>query len=318
MLGIARQVLLTEATAIIGVSERLTGSFTRAVGLLSSCRGRIICTGMGKSGLICQKVAATFTSTGTPSHFLHPAEAIHGDLGMVRAEDVVVAISYSGETEELLRLLELLKRMGTPLISLTGNMQSSLARHSDVALDVSVEKEACPIGLAPTASTTAALAMGDALAMAIMHIKGFRMEDFAELHPGGNLGRKLLAVSALMHRGDSLPSVQLNASMKDVIYEISRKGLGMTAVVDSEARPVGIITDGDLRRLLERHGGALLDRTAEQCMHPDPLTIGLIELATTALRIMEERRITSLLVVDENGRVSGVVHLHDLWRTQLF
>ncbi|MBI2839253.1 MAG: KpsF/GutQ family sugar-phosphate isomerase [Acidobacteria bacterium] len=336
MLGTGKQVLLTEATAIVGVAERLSESFERAVRLMALCKGRIICTGMGKSGIVCQKMAATLTSTGTPAHFLHPAEAIHGDLGMVRGEDLVLAISYSGETEELLRLLEMLKRIGTPLIALTGNMQSSLARHSDVALDVGVEKEACPMGLAPTASTTAALAMGDALAMSLLRLKGFRAEDFAELHPGGNLGRQLLPVSALMQKGEAIPSVRLETPMKDVIYEISRKGLGVTAVVDGEGRPVGIITDGDLRRLIEQHSGDLLSRTAGQCMHPNPKTIEPGELATTALRLMEERRITSLLVVDAiaagiaagtttttaaaggSGMLVGVIHLHDLWRTQMF
>ncbi len=317
MQQIAHRVLLIEAAAIERLASRLDEGFVKAVDMIAAGHGRLICTGMGKSGIICQKLAATFTSTGTPSHFLHPAEAIHGDLGMVRGDDVVLAISYSGETEELLRLLEVLKRIGTPLISLTGNLQSTLARQSDVALDVGVEQEACPMGLAPTASTTAALAMGDALAMALMERKGFRPEDFAELHPGGELGRKLLRVDAVMHAGDDIPAVPRDTHMKDVIYEISRKGLGVTAVIDADHRPLGIITDGDLRRLLERHGGSLLDHSAGQCMHENPRTIRPDELATTALRLMEERRITSLLVTDLSGLLVGIVHLHDLWRTEM-
>jgi len=317
MQDIAHRVLEIEAAAIRGVAERLGEAFADAVELIVSCKGRLICTGMGKSGIICQKLAATFTSTGTPAHFLHAAEATHGDLGMVRREDVVLAISYSGETDELLRLLELLRRIGTPLISLTGNLQSTLARQSDVTLDVGVEKEACPMGLAPTASTTAALAMGDALAMALMERKGFRQEDFADIHPGGEIGRKLLRVEAVMHRGDAIPVVQLDARMADVIYEISRKGLGVTAVLDPRHIPVGIITDGDLRRMLEKHGGSLLERSAGECMHRGPLSIRPSDLATMALRIMEERRITSLLVTDPEGTLVGIVHLHDLWRTQM-
>lgn len=318
MLEAAREVLRTEAIAIEAVAAKLDTDFLRAIDLLSSCKGRVICSGMGKSGIICQKLAATFTSTGTPAHFLHPAEAIHGDLGMVRGDDVVIAISYSGETEELLRLLEVLKRIGTPLISLTGNLRSTLAIHSDVALDVGVEREACPMGLAPTASTTASLAMGDALAMCVVMKKGFKPEDFAMLHPGGQLGRSLVAVSALMHKGDAVPRVSLESSMKDVIYEISRKGLGMAAVVDAEDRPAGIITDGDLRRLIEAHGGGLLTRAAKDCMHSNPHRMRADALAPEALRIMEERRITSLIVVDEDAKLAGVIHLHDLWRTQMF
>ncbi|MEW6369216.1 MAG: KpsF/GutQ family sugar-phosphate isomerase [Acidobacteriota bacterium] len=316
MKHIALKVLRIEAAAIERVASRLNDNFLRALDLIAACNGRLICTGMGKSGLICQKVAATFTSTGTPAHFLHPAEAIHGDLGMVQADDLVLAISYSGETEELLRLCELLKRIGTPMISLTGNLQSTLARSSDVALDVGVEQEACPIGLAPTASTTAALAMGDALAMAMMARKGFGADDFAVLHPGGDIGRKLLRVGQLMHTGDSMPAVNFDTSMKDVIYEISRKGLGMAAVLDEKGRPAGIVTDGDLRRLLEK-GGDILTSTAEKCMHRNPITISPDEFATTALRMMEQRKITSLLVTGADGKAAGVIHLHDLWRTQM-
>ena len=316
MKDIALKVLRIEAAAIEHVASRLSDSFIKALDLISACRGRLICTGMGKSGLVCQKVAATFTSTGTPAHFLHPAEAIHGDLGMVQGDDLVLAISYSGETEELLRLCELLKRLGTRLISLTGNLQSTLARSSDVALDVGVEQEACPIGLAPTASTTAALAMGDALAMAMMARKGFGPEDFAVLHPGGEIGRKMLRVGGLMHTGESMPSVGLDTPMKDVIYEISRKALGVAAVLDEQGRPAGIITDGDLRRILEK-GGDILTRSAGQCMHRNPITISPDELATTALHMMEQRKITSLLVTDAEGKAAGVIHLHDLWRTQM-
>lgn len=311
-----REVLAAEAAAISGLIDRVGPEFEKAVEMLASCKGRVVVTGMGKSGLICRKLAATFSSTGVPSFFLHPAEAIHGDLGMVVTGDLVLAVSNSGETIELVRLLELLKRLGVPLIVLTGNLQSSLARHSEIAIDVSVTKEACPLNLVPTASTTAALAMGDALAMCVMERRGFREEDFARLHPGGKLGKKLMKVGELMRKGDAIPRVTTTTRMKDVIYEMSRKGIGITSVVDGEDRLVGVISDGDLRRHLEQDA-SLLTRTASEIMTTNPKTIGADELASRALFLMEEKKITSLLIVDSTGRIQGVVHLHDLWRTEL-
>jgi len=276
-----------------------------------------VLTGMGKSGIVCKKIAATFSSTGIPALFLHPAEAIHGDLGMVVAGDVVVAISNSGETEELLRLLELVKRLGVVLIALTGNVQSSLAKHSDVVLNVGVSREACPLNLVPTASTTAALAMGDALAMCLMEKRGFKEEDYARLHPGGKLGKRLLRVADLMRTGNDIPSVRYDAAMKEVIYEMSRKGLGITAVVDKEGKVLGVISDGDLRRHLEKDD-QLLIRKAEQCTTRNPKTIAAEELATSALNLMEQMKITSLVILDDQQKLRGIIHLHDLWRTQMF
>jgi arabinose-5-phosphate isomerase len=313
----AREVLRSEANSILKLLERIDSNFERAVEILSQCKGRVVLTGMGKSGIVCKKIAATFSSTGVPAFFLHPAEAIHGDLGMMTAGDVVVAVSNSGETEELLRLLELVKRISVPLISLTGNVRSTLARHSDVVLDVSVDKEACPMNLVPTASTTAALAMGDALAMCLMTVRGFKEEDYARLHPGGRLGKKLLKVSDLMRQGDQIPSVSPDTLMKDVIYEMSRKGLGITSVIERDGRVLGVISDGDLRRHLEKDN-VLLTRTAAECMTKNPKTIDPDELATKALNLMEERKITSLLIVDQQNRIAGIIHLHDLWRTQMF
>ena len=312
----AREVIEAEAAAISGLLERIDETFEKAVEMLASCQGRVVLTGMGKSGLICRKIAATLSSTGLPAFFLHPAEAIHGDVGMVGPEDIVIALSNSGETEELLRLMEMLKRMGVPLISLTGGMQSSLARHSDIVLNVGVAREACPMNLVPTASTTAALAMGDALAMCVMEKRGFKAEDFARLHPGGKLGKKLMKVAEIMRVGDAVPIVFINTAMKDVIYEMSKKSLGITAVLDLDRRVVGVISDGDLRRHLE-HDGALLSRKAEDCMTTDPKTVSAQELATTALNIMEQKKITSLLVLDEQRRIQGIIHLHDLWRTEM-
>lgn len=313
----AREVLAAEAAAISELQGRIDANFERAVSLLASCTGRVVVTGMGKSGLICRKMAATFSSIGLPSLFLHPAEAIHGDLGMVVPGDIVVALSNSGETEELLRLLEMLKRLGVQLVSLTGNAQSTLARHSDVVLDVSVSREACPMNLVPTASTTAALAMGDALAMCVMEQRGFKEEDFARLHPGGKLGRKLMKVSELMRTGEAIPMVHTDTPMKDVIYEMSRKGIGITSVLDRQGRVAGVISDGDLRRHLERDS-ELLSRKAGECMTLNPRTIRGDELATKALNLMEERKITSLLIVDDAGHIQGIIHLHDLWRTEMF
>lgn len=313
----AKKFLAIEAQAILGVMGRLDGNFIRAVDLISAGGGRLATTGMGKSGLIAQKISATLSSTGTPSFFMHPAEAIHGDLGMLVPGDVVLALSHSGDTEEILRLLETIKRLGCPLIVFTGNLLSPLAEAAEVVLDISVEREACPLGLAPTASTTAALALGDALALALLEKRGFTEEDFAVIHPGGNLGKKLRRVESLMRSGDAAPRVGPDAPMADVIYEISKKGMGMTSVVDPEGRILGIITDGDLRRLIQADPGAL-QLTASRCMNPNPATIAPRKLAGEALRVMEERRITSLLVADEANRLEGVLHLHDLWRTQLF
>ncbi len=313
-----------EAEALLALAERLEGpmaaDFARAVEILLACgesRGRVVVTGMGKSGIIAQKIAATLSSTGSPALFLHPAEARHGDLGMLAQGDVVLALSASGETEEILLLLEMLKRMGDALISFCCNLQSTLALASDVALDCSVAQEACGLGLAPTASTTAMLALGDALAIAVSQRKGFRAEDFASLHPGGKLGKRLLRVSQLMHSGEAIPRVAPTAPMQDVIYEMSRKGLGITTVVE-DGKLVGLLSDGDLRRLLERDGAAALAKTAGQAMHSAPLTIAATEFAAEALHRMEERKITSLVVVDAAGRVEGVLHLHDLWGMELF
>ena len=314
---IAREVLQSEANAILALIDRIDANFEKAIELLSECKGRVVLTGMGKSGIICKKIAATFSSTGQPSLFLHPAEAIHGDLGMVAIGDVVISVSNSGETPEILRLLEILKRLGIPLIALTGGNKSTLAKHSDVVLDVSVTQEACPLNLVPTASTTAALAMGDALAMCLMVKHGFKEEDFARLHPGGKLGKKLMKVSALMRTGDDIPIVSADTVMKDVIYEMSRKRIGITAVIDKENKVVGVISDGDLRRHLESDN-QLLSRKAEDVMTSNPKTIPGDELATTALNLMEEKRITALLILDNHHRIQGIIHVHDLWRTELF
>jgi arabinose-5-phosphate isomerase len=313
----------TEAAALDALAERLEGAmaerFERAVELVLRCgegRGRVLVTGMGKSGIIAQKIAATLSSTGSPALFLHPAEAVHGDLGMLTTGDLIIALSASGETEEILRLLAALKRKGDALISFCCNPESTLAQASDVALDVSVEREACGMNLAPTASTTAMLALGDALAIAVSLRKGFRAEDFADLHPGGKLGKKLALVRELMHSGDAVPAVTTATAMTDVIYEMSRKKLGLTTVQDA-GRLLGVISDGDLRRLLEREGGAALGMTAGQAMNPNPRTIAAAELAARALAEMESRKITALVVIDAERRVEGVLHLHDLWGMEL-
>jgi arabinose-5-phosphate isomerase len=315
-LALARKVLETEAAAILALVARIDGRFARAVELLRECRGRVILTGMGKSGIICRKIAATLTSTGTPAQFLHPAEAIHGDLGVIRQEDVVVALSYSGETDEILRLLETIRRLGAKLVAITGTQVSTLAQAADVAIDCGVIEEACPLNLVPTASTTAALAIGDALAMTLLVEKGFGQDDFASLHPGGRLGRRLMRVDSLMHTGKHCPVVGIATRMRDVIYEMSSKGLGMTCVVDGKALLAGIITDGDLRRHMER-AREILDLNAGDVMTSGPVTVAPETLAVQALGIMEARKITSIVVVREGG-VAGVVHLHDLWRTQMF
>ena len=317
--SLARKVLETEAAAILALLDRLDERFDCAVQLLRQCKGRVILTGMGKSGIICHKIAATLTSTGTPAFFLHPAEAIHGDLGVIQGDDVVVALSYSGETDELLHLLETIRRLGAKLIAITGGPASTLAQAADVALDCSVAEEACPMNLVPTASTTAALAIGNALAMTLMVEKGFRQEDFANLHPGGKLGKRLMRVEALMTAGDQTPIVRANTPMRDVIYEMSSKGLGMTCVVDEEERLLGIITDGDLRRRMER-GGEILGLRAADVMTRHPVSVKRQTLAAEALNIMEQRKITSIVVAEEADptRVAGVLHLHDLWRVELF
>jgi arabinose-5-phosphate isomerase len=364
MKNIGENVVRIEAEALRALADRIGGpmaaAFQRAVDLLFSCAGRVVVTGMGKSGLIARKVAATLSSTGTPALYLHPVEALHGDLGMVVRGDVVLALSTSGETEEILALLATIKRLRVPLIAMTGDEisgaerleprlakvrgggkekskaanraypeivegsvrstpaltreASTLAAAADVALDCSIAQEACSLGLAPTASTTTMLALGDALAVTLSEKRGFKEEDFANLHPGGKLGKRLARVESLMHSGEALPCVTPPTKMPDVIYEMSRKKLGVTAVVEGE-RLVGVISDGDLRRLLEKRGKDVLDLTAGECMTKNPRTIAAGEFAATALALMEEKKITSLIVVTESGRLEGIVHLHDLWGT---
>ena len=317
-LDTARRVLRIEAEAIKGLLDRLDARFDRAVELLFQCKGRVVVTGLGKSGLIGRKIAATFSSTGTPSLFLHPAEALHGDLGMIVRDDVLLVISYSGETPEIISLLDTAKRLGIRLVTLTGSPRSTLARESEVVLDISVKEEACSLNLAPTASTTAALAMGDALAIALLERRGFGPDDFAALHPGGRLGKQLQRVENLMHSGDDLPHVTLSARMPDVIYEMSKKGLGMTTVVDEKEGLAGILTDGDLRRLMLKNKGATFDLAVADFMTRNPVTIGPHELASAALHLMEQRKITSVVVTDSDRRVLGVLHIHDLWTLELF
>src|SRR5262245_32719709 len=318
--ALARKVLQTEAAAVLALVDRLDDQFDRAVSLLRHCRGRVILTGMGKSGIISRKIAATLTSTGTAALFLHPAEARHGDLGVIQSDDVVIALSYSGETDELLLLIETIRRLGAKLIAITGNPKSTLAQAADIALDCSVAEEACPMNLVPTASTTAALAIGDAIAMTLLVEKGFRQEDFASLHPGGKLGKRLMRVEALMHSGKQCPVVRRDTRMRDVIYEMSSKGLGMTCVIDrDEETLLRIITDGDLRRRMER-GGEILDLHAADVMTTRPVTVARTTLAAAALNMMEQRKITSLIVVEagEPARVAGVLQIHDLWRMEMF
>ncbi|HEY1676745.1 MAG TPA: SIS domain-containing protein [Candidatus Sulfotelmatobacter sp.] len=363
-------VVRIEAEALRALADRIAGpmaaDFQRAVDLMFCCAGRVVVTGMGKSGLIARKIAATLSSTGSPALYLHPVEAMHGDLGMIMRGDVVLALSASGETEEILALLATIKRLQVPLISMTGdeicarshpstsakggaasmsenrhfskrarngvpqpnprsldfarddksNEVSTLAAAADVALDCSIAQEACSLGLAPTASTTAMLALGDALAVTLSERRGFKEEDFANLHPGGKLGKKLARVESLMHSGDALPRVTPQTKMPDVIYEMSRKKLGVTAVVDG-GKLTGIISDGDLRRLLEKRGKDVMDLTAEEAMTRDPKTVHATEFAASALAVMEEKKITSLMVVDEGGCLEGIVHLHDLWETEM-
>jgi arabinose-5-phosphate isomerase len=351
--NIGENVVRIEAEALSALADRIAGpmrtEFMRAVDLMFGCTGRVVVTGMGKSGLIARKIAATLSSTGSPSLYLHPVEALHGDLGMVVRGDVVLALSASGETEEILALLATIKRLQVPLIAMTGDEVwaevktkskskaagkgarstptkstpaksaraiSTLAAAADVALDCSIAQEACSLGLAPTASTTTMLALGDALAMTLSEKRGFKEEDFANLHPGGKLGKRLARVESLMHSGDALPRVSPQAKMPDVIYEMSRKKLGVAAVVEGE-KLVGIISDGDLRRLLERRGKDVLDLTASEAMTRNPKTIAASEFAATALAVMEEKKITSLMVVDRASKLEGIVHLHDLWGTEM-
>jgi arabinose-5-phosphate isomerase len=351
MKDIGENVVRIEAEALRALADRIAGpmaeSFQQAVELMFCCAGRVVVTGMGKSGLIARKIAATLSSTGTPALYLHPVEALHGDLGMIVRGDIVLALSASGESEEILALLATIKRLRVPLITMTGDeigapqglkptfagrpsgtaeavpfptiMEariSTLAAAADVALDCSIAQEACALGLAPTASTTSMLALGDALAVTLSERRGFKEEDFANLHPGGKLGKRLARVESLMHTGEALPCVAPQTSMPDVIYEMSRKKLGVTAVVDGE-KLIGVISDGDLRRLLEKRGKDVLDLTAGEAMTRNPRTIAPGEFAATALALMEEKKITSLMVVDGERRLQGIVHLHDLWSTEL-
>lgn len=313
----AVRVLELEASAVRALTQRLNSLFVRAVEIAAACTGKIAVTGMGKSGLICKKIAATLSSTGSPAIFLHAAEAMHGDLGLLGPSDVVLAVSKSGETGEILQILNVVKRLGLPIIAMSGDPDSTLARLADVNLDVSVAEEACPFGLAPTTSTAAALAMGDALAMALMERKGFQLEDFANYHPAGSIGKKLLKVGDLMHSGDAAPIVSEDTPMSEVVYEMSRKTLGMTAVADAVGRLAGVISDGDLRRLLQRAADPLRLK-AGACMTRNPQTIYPDQAATAALAKMEKMKITSLVVVDGGNSILGVIHIHDLWRTQMF
>jgi arabinose-5-phosphate isomerase len=317
-LDTARRVLRIEAQALQDLQARLDQSFVKAVDLLLVCKGRVVVTGMGKSGLVGRKISATLSSTGTPSFFLHPADALHGDLGMLAKGDVLLAIAYGGETQEIVNLLESLKRLEIPIVLLTGKLKSMLAEASEVVVDVSVKEEACSLNLAPTASTTVAMAVGDALAVSLLERRGFQPDDFAVLHPAGRLGKKLLRVEHLMHAGDSLPRVSPETLMPTVFHEMSAKKLGMTTVTTADGKLAGILTDGDLRRLMEKHGGAALSMRAEECMVRSPQTISPELLASEALNLMEKRKITSVVVVDTTTqKVLGVVHLHDLWTLQL-
>jgi arabinose-5-phosphate isomerase len=346
MKNIGEKVVRIEADALRALADRLAGpmagAFERAVNLMLCCAGRVVVTGMGKSGLIARKIGATLSSTGTPSLYLHPVDALHGDLGMVVRGDLVLALSASGETEEILALLATIKRLQVPLIAMTGDAinenrsrsrgmrtknrkahsawapkrRSTLAAAADVALDCSIDEEACALGLAPTASTTTMLALGDALAVALSKKRGFKEADFADLHPGGKLGKRLARVESMMHTGEALPSVAAKTKMPDVIYEMSRKKLGVTAVVENK-KLVGVISDGDLRRLLETRGKEAMDLTAKEAMTRTPKIIAPGEFAATALALMEEKKITSLMVVNGEGELEGIVHLHDLWSTEL-
>ncbi len=318
ILAIGREVLQVEAKAVADLASRLDENFIRAVNLLSQTKSRVIVTGMGKSGLVGRKIAATLASCGTPAIFVHPAEAGHGDLGMILKEDTILAISYSGETKEIIDLLAFIKRIGVKLVTITGSPRSRLARYSDIVLDARVEREAGPKNLVPTASSTAALALGDALAIALMKKRGIGEKEFAFFHPKGQIGRRLLRVETLMHTGDEVPLVYEDTPMLEVVEEMTRKKFGMTCVVDREHILKGIITDGDLRRMMQRYKNRFLAQQARHCMTPTPVTISRKSLATEALNLMEEKKITSLIIKDEKGKVEGIIHLHDLWRTEMF
>lgn len=318
IIDIGKQVLELEGNAVKALVSRLDENFANAVELLSRTKSRVIITGMGKSGLVGRKIASTLSSCGTPAIFVHPAEAGHGDLGMIIKKDILVIISYSGETREIGPLLEFVKRVGIKLIGITGNKKSKLARYSDIVLETKVEKEAGPAGVIPTASSTAALAMGDALAIALMKKKAFGIKDFVYFHPKGEAGKKLLKIRNLMHKGTEIPAVDLEASMKSVVAEISAKKKGMTCVIDKDKNLMGIITDGDLRRTLQKYGPGFLDKKAKDCMTGSPHTIDKDDLATEALHMMETNKITSLVVRSKKGKLEGIVHLHDLWRTEMF
>ena len=315
ILDIAKRVLKIEADAILALTERLNSNFEKAVEIIYRSKGRVVVTGMGKSGLVGKKIAATLASTGTPAFFLHPAEASHGDLGMVTSNDVIIAISNSGETEEVAGLIPFLKRFNVSLISMTGSPNSTLSKAADVNLDVSIKEEACPLGIVPTASTAATMAMGDALAVALLTKRGFNEEDFAFFHPGGSLGKKLfIKVRDLMHTGDALPVISPDTSMTGAVMEISSKRLGVAIVVNADKKILGIITDGDVRRGIEKWGKGFFDMSSEAVMTRSPKTISQEELAAKALSIMEKLSITSLAVPDENGRAVGIIHLHDILR----
>jgi arabinose-5-phosphate isomerase len=313
-----KKVLEIEAKAVKDLATKLDTHFAQAVELISQAKARVIVMGMGKSGIIGRKIASTLASCGTPAIFIHPAEAGHGDLGMIVKEDILIAISYSGDTREILDLLDFVKRIGVKLISITGSKNSKLAQYSDIVLEARVAREAEPSGMVPTASSTAALAMGDALAIALMTKKGFTEQDFAFVHPKGQAGRKLIKIKMLMHTGEQIPFVQITTPMEAVLEEISSKKLGMTCVIDDKNKLVGIITDGDLRRMMQTHGQSFVRKKARECMTPDPITIDKEDLATKALNIMEERKITSLVVINRQKQVKGLIHLHDLWRTEMF
>jgi len=313
-----KSVLVIEAKAVESLASRLDENFAQAADLLAKTKSRVFVTGIGKSGLVGRKIAATLASCGTPAMFLHPTEAGHGDLGMVVKKDILIAISYSGDTREIVDLLDFAKRIGIKLIVITGNKHSKLAKYGDIVLESHVEREAEPGGLVPTASSTAALALGDALAIAVMKKKGFTEQDFAFVHPKGEAGKKLLKIKNLMHKGQEIPSVRRNTSMKRVLSEMSGKKMGMTCVVDSRDRLIGIITDGDLRRMLQKYGDELILKKAEECMTPSPITVNKEDMATAALHIMEENKITSLIIKNDRGEIEGIIHLHDLWRTEMF
>jgi arabinose-5-phosphate isomerase len=316
-LQLARETFEIEAAAVLGLKDRVGESFAHAVDLLFQMRGRVVVMGMGKSGHVGRKIAATLASTGTPSMFVHPAEASHGDLGMITPVDVVLAISNGGESEEITVILPVLKRLGVRMVAITGSLDSTLARHADIVLDSSVEKEACPLNLAPTASTTAQLALGDALAVALLDARGFRTEDFARSHPGGALGRKLLThLEDVMRKGRSVPRVGPDTSFSDLMREMGAKGLGASAVVDADGRVLGIFTDGDLRRLIEK-GVDLRGVTAREVMHEKPRTMRRDALAVEAAELMEQQRITSVLVVDADGKLCGAVNSNDLMRAKV-